>query len=432
MSLVFNTNLPRKGIDWRLFSPENTSQYQAAINANTGRTLSNLCTLVSSPFSSASSVSSVLLNDGNLLCSGNEGIYTFNPTTLQFTYKSNNRITKMYLLDSGNVLCTNSLQLNPAIINPNDGSYITNENLTIKANKIIYIGTHTISSGPQTFTLGLAAEFVGAYIVGTILNVKDRDSENSFTGTITSMTSNSITIQKSSQVGSGTFNTWDIIVVGQTSNALNTFKISILNFQKLPTSFYVLTDSSFDRDAYIDPINWTVSFTTLGNNPLYKSSSKYSADTLNGTIKFPETAYTKIISTRSTNAYAMADTSGTSLKLVHPGGTITNSSTSFMNNIFCLLPQINSTSTNQAQGIILLWVALGQYQTWNTENNTITTSFVSGSAPDIYNNPIQLLDGRIFLQPFPNSSNPSSFLIFGGTGGFNPNITLSAYFNKFG
>ena len=55
---------------------------------------------------------------------------------------------------------------------------------------------------------------------------------------------------------------------------------------------------------------------------------------------------------------------------------------------------------------------------------------MSGSAPDNYQQPVQLLDGRIFLKPSPNPTNPNSFLIYGGIGGFNPNVTLSPYFNK--
>jgi hypothetical protein len=433
MSFVFNTNIARSGIDWRLFSPQYTSKYQTAINQNVGKIFTPTASLVSSPFSHAAAVNSVVLSNGNLLCSGFEGLYAFNPVTLQFTYRSNNTyLEKMCLLDDGNILCTQGLS-NIAVINPNNGSYIRSGDLTIIANQIISGDSLTITSGPQTIVVSTSD--APRFISGAIINATG--DLISFTGTIISTTSNSITISKTTQSGTGTGSFWTINIIGQTTSALNTFKSSILNFQKIPItqdrlsrSFYVLTNSSFDRDAYIDTLNWTISFDAKAKNTLYKSSSKYLADTSSSEIKFPESSYSKIISTRSTNAYAMSNDSN-SLKLVHPGGNITNSSTQNVNNIFCLLPQIDSQATNQAQGRILLWVAGGQYQVWNTVNNTIQTASVSGSAPDEYRQPVQLLDGRIFLIPMPNNSNPSSFLIFGGGGGFNPNVTLSPYFNKF-
>jgi len=431
MSFVFNTNLPRNGINWRLFSFENTSQYQTAINQNVGKTFIPTASLVSSPFSNTSAVNSVALSNGDLLCSGSEGLYTFNPVTLQFTYKSNNTfLDKMCLLDDGNVLCIQGFN-GPIIINPNNGSYVRSGDLIIIASKTTYNGSLEINQSPQTFTLILSDSAL-KYTTGIIVNVQDNNGSNSFIGTITATTSNSITIQKTSQTGIATSDYWDITVVGQTASALNTFKSSILNFQKIPIStnktHYVLTDSSMNRGVYIDALNWTISFEAISNQ-LFKSSSKYSADTINSSIRFPETTYTKIISTRLTNAYAMSDDSN-NLKLVYPGGNITNSSTIDSPNVFCLLPQIDFQYNNQAQGRILLWVTGGQYQVWNTINNEIQTLLVSGSAPDTYTQPVQLLDGRIFLKPFPNNSNPSSFLIFGGGGGFNPNVTLSPYFNK--
>jgi hypothetical protein len=435
MSLVFNTNLPRNGIDWRLFSPEKTSAYQLAINSNTTRTLSNSASLVSSPFSNASGVNSALLSNGDVLCSGNEGLYTFNPTTLQFTYKSNNSFLDVIcLLDDGNVLCKQIASL--VIINPNDGSYVKNNELQIIAADLIYSGLLAISGMPQTFTLNIS-DSASRYIPGVMVKVKG--NWNSFNGTITSVTSNSITIQKTSQTGVETTDFWTISVIGQTSTVLDTFKSSILNFQKIPFSnlasqstppnnIYVLTDSSFNKGAFIDTLNWTISFG--GNlNGAFKSSSKYSANTNSYSITFPANQYTKVISTRTTNAVAMSD--GTNLLLIHPSGSITNSvSSPFNNNIFCLLPQINSVATDQSQGKILLDISGGASAIWNTANNSIETSIMSGSAPDNYQQPVQLLDGRIFLKPFPNSANPTSFLIYGGIGGFNPNVTLSPYFNK--
>jgi len=432
MSFVFNTNIARSGIDWRLFSPQYTSQYQAAINQNVGKTFTPTASLVSSPFSNTSAVNYVALSSGDLLCSGAEGLYAFNPVTLQFTYRSNNTyLDKMCLLDDGNVLCTQFSGLK--IINPNNGNYIRELDPTIIANQIISTDSLTITSGSQTIVISTSD--APNFITGAIINATG--DFISFTGTIISTTSNSITISKTTQSGTGTGSFWTINIIGQTTGALNTFKSSILNFQKIPItqdglsrSIYVLTNPSFDRDAYIDTLNWTISFSAIGYNPLFKSSSKYFADTIGYLIRFPETAYTKIISTRLTNSYAMSNDSN-SLKLVHPSGNITNLSTTYNNNVFCLLPQIDSQATNQAQGRILLWVAGGQYQVWNTVNNTIQTASVLGSAPDQYTGPVQLLDGRIFLRPLPNNSNPSSFLIFGGGGGFNPNVTLSPYFNKF-
>jgi len=430
MSLVFNTNLPRNGINWRLVAPGNTSAYQSAINSNVGRTLSDSASLVSSPFANTSAVNSILLSNGDVLCSGNEGLYTFNPVTLEFTYKSN--ITFLYalcLLDDGNVLCKQGFS-SIVIINPNNGTYIRNVELTITASKTIYTGLIAVGETPQTFILNTGE--AGKYIVGTIVNVKNGDSadEYSFTGTITAVTSNSITILKSSQTGSVTASYWEITVVGQTASALNTFKSSVVNFQKIPIqqNIYVLTDSSFNSGTFIDTLNWTISFQSSNLNNAFKSSSKYSADTNSYSITFPINNYTKVISTRTTNAVAMSD--GNNLLLIHPSGNITNSSIGGSNNIFCLLPQINSISTNQAQGIILLWISSGIGQTWNTQNNTISSFVILGSAPDQYTQPVQLLDGRIFLKPLANNTNPSSFLIFGGNGGFNPNVTLSPYFNK--
>lgn len=432
MSFVFNTNLQRSGIDWRLFSPEYTSQYQSEINNNVGKTLSNSATLISSPFSNASAVSSVLLSNGNVLCSGQEGLYTFNPVSNQFTYKSNNLLNRMQLLDDGNVLGVQFVSNNITIINPNNGSIEKNTDLEIIASDTSYLGLISLSSGPQTFTLNISTDAL-KYIPGIIVKVQDNIGSNSFTGTITATTQTSITIQKTSQTGSATSDWWTITVVGQTSTALNAFKNSVLNFQKIPIetsgmSFYVLSDSSFERGAYIDPVNWKITFTGgLGSGG--KSSSKWSSsNSSSGGISFPSSGYDKIISTRSTGANAMVG--GLALRLNHPSGSITNQAINGTD-IFCLLPQIDSQSTNQAQGRILLNLVGNVSEIWNTSNNSIQVSSISGSAPDRYTSPVQLLDGRIFLTPMPNASNPSSFVIYGGGGGFNPNITLSPYFNKY-
>lgn len=420
MSLVFNTNLPRNGIDWRNFS---LNGFVDAINQNIGKITSNTAILVSSPFSNTSSVSTTLLSDGNVLCIGSEGTYRFNPVSLEFLKLPNSVpfSDKLLLLNDGNVLCHRFSSV--FIINPLDGSYVRNNPLTITAPTQQQFQIITITSGPQTIAVSLESGTGGRYITGMIVQVF---SSISFTGIITSATSNSITVSKTSQTETGTVSDfWSIATIGQTSTALDTFGSSVLNFQKLPESIYVLTNSSFDRDVYIDHLNWTIRFSSKSLNTGYKSSSIYNS----AQMIFPKTTFTKIINTRTISHYAITD--GTNFELITNTG-----STAFSNllndsiGIFCFLPQINIPLGSSAQGQILLSIVGGVSKIWNLNGNTISISTMSGSAPDEYTEPVQLLDGRIFLKPFPSNTNPSSFLIYGGGGGFNPNVTLSPYFNK--
>ena len=441
MSLVFNTNLQRNGIDWRIISSLNA--YRSAINANVGKTTVNSGVLVNSPFADTSSVNSVLLSNGNVLCCGIEGIYEFNPVDISFTYKSNvSGIDKLVLLNDGNILCLKSPnQL--AILNPNNGLYIkqTHPDIIIE-NKNVNQSIN-IEVGSQLITVNNVNGGTYDIIPGVILRLTG--SLWSFDGLVTSVSpsTSSFTISKTSTNGFGTQNGWTISKIGQNSSPLSDFGYGVLNFQKIDSIsaslfagrdlVYVLADSSTgltgtDRDVTIDPINWRIYFRQKSINLLNKSSSIY----VDGFIRTPINIAVKIINTRSLNRdiFAEYENSGF-LKLYYPPSiTLTNTATSNNVNIFCMLPQIDSQVNNQAQGIILLWIKNGLMQKWRTSDNTILTESITGSAPDEYTQPVILLDGRILLKPLSGASNPSSFLIYGGGGGFNPNVTLSPFFNK--
>lgn len=441
MSFVFNTNLQRNGIDWRIISSSQLTGYRLAVNENVGKTTVNSGVLVNSPFADTSSVNSVLLSNGNVLCCGIEGIYEFNPIDLSFTYKSNESgIDKLVLLNDGNILCL-KLPNQLAILNPDNGSYIKQTDPDIVVGNKSTNQSINIAVGPQTITVNLIQ---GVYdiIPGVILRFTG--SLWYFEGIVTSVSpsTSSFTVSKTMSDGFGTQSNWTITKVGQ-SNLLSDFGFGVLNFQKIDyvtglsasgkDFVYVLVDSSTgrqgtDRNVSIDPINWKIFFSQKSINNSNRSSSIYVDDF----ILVPSGGgATKIINTRSVNRNIFAEGGNNTLRLYYtPSQIITNAPTQNSVNIFCLLPQIDSQASNQAQGIILLWIKNGLVQKWRTIDNTILTESITGSAPDEYTQPVTLLDGRIFLKPLSGASNPSSFLIYGGGGGFNPNVTLSPFFNK--
>jgi len=435
MSFVFNTNIPRTGIDWRNFS--DLTGYVDAINQNRGKTTDNQVDIVSFPGPEASGSHAVLTGDGNVIFfTPSTGVYKFNPALRQFTLMvlfDYENIDKSILLDDGNIFGSKPIYYPEytsypifSIFNPITSSYIrVNEEIAITAVNQYQNQNITLTPDAQTISISLESGTGPRYIPGVIVNVSSGGL--SFEGTVTDVFTNTISVSKISQTGNGTISgLCTISVTGQTQDALNQFKLSILNYQKLPTSIYVLTDSSFNRDAYINPTNWTIQFSTKSLNTGYKSSSIYNSTQ----IIFPKTTFTKIINTRSITWYAITD--GTNLELISNTGSVSLSNSSIDSEVFCFLPQINIPAGSTTQGQILLSLKNGNSKIWNLNGNTITETNVPGLSSNTWVKPLQLLDGRILVQPKnPSQSQTSSIAIYGGGGGFNPNVTLSPYFNKY-
>jgi hypothetical protein len=59
-------------------------------------------------------------------------------------------------------------------------------------------------------------------------------------------------------------------------------------------------------------------------------------------------------------------------------------------------------------------------------SDTLTTPTGTFSGNNDFNQPLVMADGRVFIVPH----NATTARIYGGGGGFNINVSLSAYYNK--